>query len=175
MVLDVLPQISVGQDNKDLWNSVKGMALFQRAFSLFQLSQLYCRPYSVSATSDLGLPLPLTPFTQSNYVRSTVEQTYQQIIEDLMVCTERLPKSVVIQSRPNKAAAFALLARVHLSKRDYDSAGKYANLCLQEKNDLLDYNTLDALATVPISPFNAEEIYYNNAGSRPSFPPYSKG
>ena len=46
--------------------------------------------------------------------------------------------------------------------RDYDNALKYADLCLQLKNDLLDYNSGDVKPGLqtPFLPFNKEIIFF---------------
>ncbi|MEO6733991.1 MAG: RagB/SusD family nutrient uptake outer membrane protein [Ferruginibacter sp.] len=65
--------------------------------------------------------------------------------------------------RPSKIAAYGLLSRTWLSMQRYDSAFKYANLCLQLKNDLLDYNNtseISTTSTTPFKPFNTEVIFY---------------
>ncbi len=64
-------------------NSIKGQALTYRAFSFYQLVQLYADRYDIGgANSHLGIPLPLEP-TQEGLPRSTVAQVYAQINKDL--------------------------------------------------------------------------------------------
>jgi hypothetical protein len=62
---------------------------------------------------------------------------------------------------PGKAAAYATLARTHLSMRNYDSAYYYADLCLGIKSDLLDYNSISVDARIPFVRYeNPEFIFY---------------
>src|SRR5690606_9897542 len=93
-----------------------------------------------SAKSDLGLPLRLDEDFEKPSVRSSVEDTYRQIIQDLKESTNYLPNRPVHVVRPSRAAAYAILARCYLSMRVYDSAGHYAGLSLQLQNQLYDYN-----------------------------------
>jgi len=73
--------------------------------------------------------------------------------------------------RPSKVAATALLARAYLSMRNYDSAFKYADLCLSKKNDLIDYNNdTDLVANFisnlpPFRQFNKETIFYSETST----------
>ena len=92
-------------------------------------------------------------------VRATTEQTYQQIITDLLQAVTLLPVTPTIKSRPGKPAAYGLLARVYMDLQEYAKAGAYADSCLQLYNRLMDYNTLDAAADAPIARFNDEVIF----------------
>lgn len=71
---------------------------------------------------------------------------------------EYLPNLPEHPMRPSKAGAYGLLARTYLSMRQYDSAYKYADLSLQLKNTLLDYNSasVNPNSDVPFQPFNEE-------------------
>jgi hypothetical protein len=154
IILDFLPKIK--EENNDKRNSIKGSALFIRAFAFERLAQLYCKPYSSSASTDPGIVLKLSSDIEESIMRSTVQGTYNQIINDLTTAAELLPVTTVFPTRPNKAAAYGELARVYLSMRDYVNAGKYANLSLQQNNSLLDFNTLTASSTTPVPLFNTE-------------------
>src|SRR5207244_9263322 len=59
VVLDALSGIEKTSKNSSSWNSIKGSALLHRGFSFFQLAQVYCRPYSPTAETDLGIVLKL--------------------------------------------------------------------------------------------------------------------
>ena len=141
-VLDLLPKVSVKDNEQHIYNSIRGTALFYRAFMFNQLAQLFCKPYTSSASNDLGIVLKLTADVQSPIVRSTVEETYQQIISDLKTAAENLPETGLFPTRPNKGAAYGLLARVYLSMREYEKARISANTALSYNNTLLDYNLL---------------------------------
>jgi starch-binding outer membrane protein, SusD/RagB family len=109
---------------------VKGEALFIRASMYFELVKLFGKPYSAGNTgSNLGVPIVLTPtrdISQASYVaRSTVQQTYDQIIKDLTDAETLLPTGSGI--RAQKAAAAAQLARVYLQTANYAGARDAAN------------------------------------------------
>jgi hypothetical protein len=114
-------------------NRVKGEALFLRASTYFELVKLYAKPYSAgNVTSNKGLPIVLTPtrgIDQSSYVpRSTVEQTYAQILTDLIEAEGLLPAVNPGANATNrfvyatKAAAGAQLSRVYLQMERWNEA-----------------------------------------------------
>ncbi|MEQ1677283.1 MAG: RagB/SusD family nutrient uptake outer membrane protein [Chitinophagaceae bacterium] len=120
-------------------NRVKGEALFLRASMYFELVKLFSKPYTAgSVTTNKGLPLVLTPtkvIDQSSYVaRSTVEQTYAQIITDLVTAESLLPD--YNDEYANKAAAAGMLSRVYLQMERFpdarDAANRAINIALGE-------------------------------------------
>lgn len=165
VVLDVLPTLDINETEKTRANEIKGMALFYRANTFQQLAQLYCRPYSESAKTDLGIPLRLTAAIEVKSYRSTVQQTYNQIIGDLKIALEILPEKSPFPTRPTKAAALGLLARTYLCMRDYENAGKYADLFLNLQPELIDYNDITNFS-LPFKRFNIETVFYSNATGR---------
>lgn len=161
VILDKLPAVSTTDENQKQWNYIKGAALFTRAYAFYNLAQVFALPYNaVTANTDLGIPLKLTPNVDEKLHRSTLEQTYTQILIDLLEAKTLLPDTISsIRIRPNKPAAFALLARVYLSMRQYDKAGTYADSSLQLYKALIDYNTRDANSTRPFDKLNVETMY----------------
>jgi starch-binding outer membrane protein, SusD/RagB family len=161
-VLDNLPKIKGVENDAETYNNIKGTALFYRAFMFHQLAQLFCKPYSSSATSDFGIVLKTTSDPESSLKRSTVQETYDQILNDLKSAAEILPSTQLFATRPNKAAAYAELARVYLSMRDYVNADLYAHNALKLYNTLLDYNSLTPGSNpiLPINPVNNPEILF---------------
>lgn len=160
VILDRLTELDV-DINSEAYKNIKGAALFYRAFAFYNLAQIYCKPYSNSASEDPGIVLRTTSTIQIESKRASVQQTYDQIIEDLKEAAELLPETTSFPTRPNKAAANGALARTYLSMRDYDNAGLYADLYLQNFGTLIDFNTLDPFSPAPIERFNVETIYYS--------------
>lgn len=166
IVLDHLPKIKITtQEESNSFKSIKGTALFYRAFTFHELAQLYCPPYSSSASTDLGLVLRLTSNVNEQSFRSTVQETYDKIIADLKEAVALLPKTTTYPTRPTKAAAYGLLARTYLSMRDYVNAGIYSDLSLQEYNILKNYNNQLPVGNPPFKTFNEEVIYHNTLSS----------
>jgi hypothetical protein len=158
-VLDILKTISISPAEQVDYNLIRGSALFFRALLHHSLVQLYCRPYSATANTDLGLVVRTTSDIHEPVIRSTVQQTYDQIIKDLKEAIELLPVTSVVNTRPNKAAAQGLLARVYLSMRDYVNAGIQANNALTHNNTLMDFNGLTPVGNPsPSNPLTNPEI-----------------
>jgi len=160
VVLDNIDGVQHSVSEQTAWNNVKGSALFFRAFYFFGIAQVFTLPYNKSsASANLGIPLRLNADYTEVSVRASQEQTYQQIITDLQQAISLLPVTPVIKSRPCKPAAYGLLARVYLEMQQYAQAGAYADSCLQLYKRLIDYNTLDPAANVPIVRFSDEVIF----------------
>jgi tetratricopeptide (TPR) repeat protein len=152
-VLDFLPKIVINESERSHYNSINGTALFYRAFMFHQLSQLFCKPYSLSANTDPGIVVRTTSVVGTPVVRSTVKETYDQIIADLTAAAELLPANTLFATRPNKAAAYGMLARVYLSMGDYSKAVTAATASLDLNNTLIDYKALQPVAS-PLLPNN---------------------
>ncbi|WP_288878861.1 RagB/SusD family nutrient uptake outer membrane protein [Pedobacter panaciterrae] len=138
VVIEGLANLSSGTTE---YNNVKGAAYFFRAYALYTLAQVYCKPYSSTAESDPGLPLRLASDVNIIYQRSSLADTYKQIISDAAEAAKNLKLTQQYIMRPNRAAAYALLAKASLNKADFNSALSYANLTLKDHNELLDYNS----------------------------------
>lgn len=163
-VLAGMEGITVNSQNQAKWNAVKGNALFTRAYSFWNLAQVFAPAYDIAtAQSDLGIPLRLSPDLNTKTVRSSNQTTYDRILADLMEAKNLVNPTVNLSqnNRPSKPVVMAMLARVYLSMRDYAKAGLYADSCLQLYNTLINYNTLP-ISNVRYGPFplnNAETIY----------------
>lgn len=141
-ILEILPTIQFDQSQRAAYDNIKGTALFHRAHAFYSVAQVYCRPYSASAATDPGIVLRMTSDVEAPVSRSTVKETYDQVINDLKTAADLLPATVTVSMRPGKAAAYGMLSRVYLSMREYTEADIYATKALQLSNTLLDYNAL---------------------------------
>lgn len=162
VVLDELKKVAITPDNRQQWDHIKGSAHFIRAYAFYNLVQVFALPYNtaIANNENTGIPLKLTPNVDEPIKRSTLAQTYTQILNDLLEAKERLADSVTsYRNRPNKPAALAQLARVYLSMREYDKAGAYADSSLQLYRPLIDYNTRDIASRSPWDRTNAETMY----------------
>jgi len=103
---------------------VEGEALFLRGSMYFELVKLFSKPFSAGA-NGLGVPLVLTPTTGNisdvNYSpRSTIQQTYDQILADLTAAKNKLPRENEFYA--TTFAASAQLSRVYLQMANYVAA-----------------------------------------------------
>jgi len=165
IVLEGLAGIPMVSNNAQQWTSEQGSALFIRAYAFWNVAQLFAPVYdSTTAATDLGIPLRLHSDVSAPSVRSSVADTYRQIVADLQQSSSLLPPEVPAANlnRPSKPAALAMLARVYLSMRDYPQAGLYADSALQEYDSLVDYNTLPVKGILSFRKLNGETIYQTN-------------
>lgn len=168
-VLDNINKFPRTSSNQLAWNNVKGQALFHRAKQFSQIAFAWSLAYdSISASTDLGIPLRLTSNFNEPSVRSNLQQTYDRIISDIKEAIQLLPISSIHVLRPSKPAAYGLLARIYLSMRKYNLAGLYADSALQLNSTLLDYNTINAGPARPFTRFNPEVVMDSYAGNFPT-------
>ncbi len=161
-VVEGLTNIPRTQDNGTDWDNCNGQALFLRGKSFFEAAVIWTLAYdSIEADKDLGLPLRLSTDFNTPSVRSTLQQTYDQIITDIKASIGLLPVVPLHVLRASKPAACAMLARVYLSMRIYDSCYKYTDMALKMKDTLLDYNSLDTTAAYPVKRLGPEIIMEN--------------
>jgi tetratricopeptide (TPR) repeat protein len=164
-VLDGLNGLSVDNTQIQEWMNVKGSALFYRSYAFYHIAQVFAPQYdSGSAATDWGIPLRLSSDLNEAIVRSTVQATYDRILEDLKESISYLPTTGLYLTRPGKAAAYALLSKVYLSMMNYSQARLYADSSLQINNALLDYNTIDTsggYSVFPFPRFNAEVLLHS--------------
>lgn len=137
-----------------------GEALFNRSFALYNLSQVFCMPYDhQTASTKLGLPLRTSPGIEQIVPRSNLQETFNQITNDLELAVNLLYPNVppIIKSRSSRPAATALLSRIYLTMADYEKAEYYANETLKFQNVLIDYKTVSNPNT-NITPFERSNI-----------------
>ena len=120
---NILSAIDVVNENDQ--DRIKGEALYIRGLMYFELVKLFAKPYSAgNVSTNLGLPIVLEPtraITEASFVaRSTVEQTYTQILNDLTQAETLLPETNSVFAQ--KVAAAAMLSRVYLQMANYEGA-----------------------------------------------------
>jgi len=113
IVLKYVPAVPMDTARR---RQILGEARFIRALSYFNMARVYG-----------GVPLRLTP-TESgapsdvNLARSTTDQVYDQVVADLQAAAVQMPNPGQNQNRATKNAAYALLARVQLTRRNWAAA-----------------------------------------------------
>lgn len=128
-VLSALEVVSEGERDR-----VEGEAKFIRGLLYFELARFYAQPYNAgNASSAPGIPLVVTPTRaideSLNVSRSSLEETYQQAISDLMDAETLLPARNGIFA--SSTAAAAVLSRVYLQQQDYANAATAADRAIQ--------------------------------------------
>ena len=114
-------------------NRLKAEALSMRAWSYFNLVQIFAKRYDAAAVpnTQLGVSMPLSA-TETKLPRSTVEEVYTQINKDLadaIIAFESAsppPAGPQFKSHLSIHAAYAIWARVALTMQNYVKAAEYA-------------------------------------------------
>lgn len=162
VVLDRLNEIE--DTGSEELQTIRGHALFCRAFAFYNLTQIFCKPYeSAQANVVPGIPIKLSSNIHEKYTRGTLKLTYDQIVSDLKQAADLLPLQAKLKTRPSKAAALSLMARVFLTMENYEQAEKFADDALELQSTLIDYNTLTTTLTRPLPavlPYGNEEVIY---------------
>ncbi len=141
IVLTRIDGIEASAAQKD---NVRAQALINRAWYYLTLANLYGQDYSpATAGTDLAVPLALQPDANRLPSRNTVQQVYNQVLQDLTdaVASPNLPPMGANIVHPGKAAGYALLARTYLYMGNYTQALDDANASLALNNSLVNYNT----------------------------------
>lgn len=168
----LVPRNEVEQAQLD---QIVGTALFLRAVKYFELLELFTHP--VISDADLnkeGLPLMLELDFPTTKERSTIGEVYDQVIGDLTQALDLLPSIGQDPLRPSKVAAYGYLARVYMQLGSHEQALFMANQALELKAELLDFNSIPALESIPIPlytlypipRFNQEVVFHYLAGSQ---------
>jgi len=164
LVLETLDKIKGDGTPQTTIDNLRGSALFFRSYCLWQIAQHYAPAYDAANAGQLpGIPIRLTSDINEVSSRGTVQQTYDRITSDLEEAGRLMATTSSVSSRPNKVAAYAMLARVYLSMSDYGRAQTNANLALQLKSTLIDYNSTEVnkslSSNTPFVRFNPEVIF----------------
>jgi hypothetical protein len=162
VVLDGLTRLdNLNANEQNLFNEVQGTALFFRSYAYYKLLSHFAAPYDSKTAQDIpGIILLNTSDVNDPKTRASTWDCYTKAITDLKAADSLLPENVPIVTLPTHMAAKALLARLYLIMGDFPNAYKYADLAIQKKGTLIDYNTLSAAATYPFAKFNAEDIFH---------------
>ncbi|WP_185968905.1 RagB/SusD family nutrient uptake outer membrane protein [Carboxylicivirga sp. M1479] len=125
-------------------------AKVHRAFTFLKLVNMYAKQYEpATAATDLGVPMHLEPLLEGSLKRGTVNDVYDLIINDVTEVYDYLPETPEQLWQPSQSSASALLARTYLIMGDFNNALKYADMSLDKKSYLTDYNTLPGHSWYP--------------------------
>lgn len=144
IVLDALDKMKLSSAaDKTQANVLRGTALFFRSWSFFNIAKEFTQPYdSVTAESQLGIPIRLSISGEEKSVRSNLKETYDRIISDFKVAGTLLPLQSANLALPTTLAVKGALARIYLSLGKYKDALALTNEFLQQFSTVTDYNTL---------------------------------
>jgi hypothetical protein len=151
VTLKALEKIPRTSSNGELYDRVKGTALYYRSKAFLNLAMTFCKYYDASTSdTDLGVPLKLDEDINEAISRSTLKQTYQRITEDLSTAATLLPQNAISYTHITNSGAYALLARAYLFMNDYRNAYDAAQNSLKIYSVLDDYNTFNPSDNNPL-------------------------
>lgn len=167
VVLEGLSEYENSQGIDQRSSSIKGQAYFVRAVNHFEIAQVWAGAYDPDdAENRLGIPLKLTADFNEATVRANLEQTFAQIVHDLELAADLLPEKQHTVRWPNRSAAWAYLARVHLYMNDFELAQQYAGKCLAETaGELIDFNELVFTGQFPFNMDDNSEVIFGRVMS----------
>lgn len=119
-----------GYSSTDELNTKVAEAYFMRAFSNFNLVELYGNVVLKTTSSA-------TEGVDSKPSRSTEKEFYDLIISDLKFACEHLPYTQDLRGRVAKKAAYALLSKVYLQRTRLGDEQQYAQLALETAQELI--------------------------------------
>ncbi|GHT04621.1 hypothetical protein AGMMS49525_11170 [Bacteroidia bacterium] len=131
VIRGIATAVESGVITEDAAKNYKGELLYLRALTYHGLLIHYALPYNVTGNNNYGLPLYLTAINTPVEIeealkigRSTVAQTYDQVLADLneaeSLFTGDAKNAANGITRASKGAIIALKTRVFLHKRDWD-------------------------------------------------------
>lgn len=143
VVLKGLSKIEKNAFNESDYNRIYGTALYHRAKQFLNMAMTFCNYYvNSTANNELGIPIKLDDDIDEPIKRSTLAQTYSQIVGDLQLSANYLPSSQLDYTRVSKAGAYALLARTLLYMDNYKGAKIAADSSLIFNSFVEDFNKI---------------------------------
>lgn len=123
-VIDKLPGVTDATFTAEEKNALLGEAHFVRALAYFDLARTWGGVQLVlKATVNIG--------DTKGLKRSTLEQTYAQVLSDLQTAEPLLPETTN-RYRATRKTAWALLARFYLYQRNWAQAEVYASKLIED-------------------------------------------
>lgn len=162
-VLDYMHTVS-GTDMEK--TRLEAEARTMRAWWYFYLVNVYGAPYN-SNKSALGVPLHLTAaVSNENLKRNTVEECYNQVLEDLRIAESlylKLPEELQWK-RNNRASlpfVYLLLSRVNLYMENWKEASDYADKVIADSRfRLLDFPDFPSGSHIEVHTYRCPEVIW---------------
>jgi tetratricopeptide (TPR) repeat protein len=116
-------------------NRILGEAYFLRALGYFDLGRLY-------GGVQIVLEPTVSPDSHKGTQRSSLQETYAQVLIDLNRAEELLPAGLV-RSRASKYAVYALKSRLYLYLENWEQAENYATKIIEDPS----FNLVEPFST----------------------------
>lgn len=123
-VIDKVPGVTEATFTQEEKDALVGEAYFIRALAYFDLARTWG-----------GVQLVLKPTSNINDTkglkRSTLGETYAQVLSDLQTAAPLLPETTN-RYRATRKTVWALMARFYLYQQDWEQAGTYASKLIED-------------------------------------------
>ncbi|WP_339708312.1 RagB/SusD family nutrient uptake outer membrane protein [Algoriphagus aquimarinus] len=153
------------ESERNLAATLEASARFYRAWSHFQLLQVYAPPYSPEKPDQAGIPIRSSADINLATGLSDQQSVYKFILEDLEKAYGALPEFSDLKTRPSKWAVEAFRSRIYLQMQDYTKAAEASSRALALNKELMDYKNLSSQGAYYFPRFNAEVIFHANQPS----------
>ncbi len=141
-----------------------------RAYNYFVLVNLFAKHYDPqTAGTDISVPLFVHYGLEQRPAQATVAQLYSFIEEDLNAAIPDLSNNPVNCLHFSKAAGYALRAKMHLFKKDFDKALVDAQESYKLNSFVYDFKTLPTATGILKINQNPENLYFGSTGSLSGF------
>lgn len=141
----ILTKVDAAAGTNSIKKQLKCEALTLRAWSFYMLVNKFAKAYNpATAATDPGIILMTEDKDiQTVQPKSTVEEVYQQILNDIneAIDLDGLPEVAVNKMRFCKSAAYAVKALTLLSMQKYDEAEEAAKQAIALNGNINNYNT----------------------------------
>lgn len=149
-ILDYLPEVNGTEEEK---KRLRGDAHFIRAYSYFILTSTYGLPYKADGSNkdEMGVSIYKAPSLSTYPERSSMEECYTFILEDLKAAEEELadiplgvaPVGNIAQWKASIPAVYSLMAKVYLTIGNFEQAKVYAQKALDNNGaaSLVNFDT----------------------------------
>ncbi|BDD09767.1 hypothetical protein FUAX_21990 [Fulvitalea axinellae] len=141
-VYDIIPEIFDGDPEGAV---LRAECRFVRALGYYHLMQYFALPYDATTLNRPGVPVRLRGTQNIEQAatpvpRSTVQEVYAQIFEDLLAAMNTLPEDN--DYYPNKWAAKSFLAKIYFTVGDNANALQYAEDVISNSPYTLDQDNV---------------------------------
>lgn len=156
----VLEKIDDAEGSGQERDIVKAQALSLRAYFYFMLVNIFGEPYNYNREA-LGIVLKLESlYMDDKLTRSTVEEVYNQIIDDFELASKILNKYPKQRGDYliNNTTVDILLSRVYLYMEKWDKVIEAANRAIESAEGLFDYTMLPVGSRFYMTTYENSEV-----------------
>ncbi|MBV8252365.1 MAG: RagB/SusD family nutrient uptake outer membrane protein [Chitinophaga sp.] len=165
-IIEAVPTATDGTQEEK--NQLLGEAYLMRAYSHFNLVNLFGKPYNeATAASDKGVPLITKVDLENVSRRNSVKEVYDQVIADIATGLSLVnvdQYETASSYKFTKVSGLAMAARVYLYTHQWTKSLEAAKAVLDKKSTLVDFNKSSVLPTLYNSAESIQALEQNWTG-----------